>query len=331
VPMIEDACGRLLLIHGFRNGHPSYRVATESLVFPVETFFDAPTALRRPVRTAFHDTVRALVARARGRAGVFFPCSVARCAPPLTPLSPFPEPRVAILRERRALGSAEIVSNPHIVKRAGLRDPRRLRRLAGVPLSRCLLRDVPWPLAGLTGPTVAMPLRQRYVVAFTRSRDLVVSSGTHAGARSFDRCSSGGTFCEAYTRAPSRERLATFVQGAGMEGRASLSVLLVRGALLVRGGWSNGREETSRGAVSRCREEGTNPGSPLPDTSCHPQRRRAVIGNMTVVSGGPRSSAFGIDAVACGARIGSLGNPPREGRDPGERSRCLSFVPSDAA
>lgn len=151
VPMIEDACGRLLLIHGFRNGHPSYRVATESLVFPAVTFFDAPTVLRRPVRTAFHDTVRALVARARGRAGVFFPCSVALCAPPLTPLSPFPEPRVAILRERRALGSAEIVSNPHIVKRAGLRDPRRLRRLAGVPLSRCLFRDVPWPLAGSHG------------------------------------------------------------------------------------------------------------------------------------------------------------------------------------
>jgi hypothetical protein len=75
----------------------------------------------------------------------------AHCAPPLTPLSPFPEPRVAILRERRALGSAEIVSNPHIVKRAGLRDPRRLRRLAGVPLSRCLFRDVPWPLAGSHG------------------------------------------------------------------------------------------------------------------------------------------------------------------------------------
>jgi hypothetical protein len=66
VPMIEDAYGRLLLIHGFRNGHPSYRVATESLVFPAVTFCDAPTVLRRPVRTAFHDTVRALVARARG-------------------------------------------------------------------------------------------------------------------------------------------------------------------------------------------------------------------------------------------------------------------------
>lgn len=45
-------------------------------------------------------------------------------------------------------------------------------------------------LASLTGPTVAMPQLQRYVVAPTRSRDLVVHSGTHAGARSFDRCSS---------------------------------------------------------------------------------------------------------------------------------------------
>lgn len=183
-------------------------------------------------------------------------------------------------------------------------------------------------LRGLTGPTVAMPLRQRYVVAPTRSRDLVVSSGTHAGARSFDRCSSDGAFARA-SHPSSITRTSRDVHAGGRyEGRASLSS---RPSLSRGRSSSNGREETSRGAVSRCREEGTNPGSPLPDTSCHPQRRRAVIGRMTVVSGGPRSSAFGIDTVACGARIGSLGNPPREGRDPGEESRCLSFVPSEAA
>lgn len=47
----------------------------------------------------FHDAVRALVARVRGRPGVLFPCSARSCAPPLTPLSPSPEPRVAISRE----------------------------------------------------------------------------------------------------------------------------------------------------------------------------------------------------------------------------------------
>jgi len=77
-----------------------------------------------------------------------------------------------------------------------------------------------------------------------------------------------------------------------------------------------------------------NPDSPLPDTSCHPHEHslvRKAKGHrkMTFVLGGPRSSAFGIDTVACGARVGSLGNPPREGRDPGEKSRCLSFVPSE--
>jgi hypothetical protein len=78
-----------------------------------------------------------------------------------------------------------------------------------------------------------------------------------------------------------------------------------------------------------------NPGSPLPDTPCRPHEHSLVRKtkdhrNMILVLGGPRSSAFGIGTVACGARVGSLGNPPREGRDPGERSRCLSFVPSEA-
>jgi hypothetical protein len=174
---------------------------------------------------------------------------------------------------------------------------------------------------------VTMPLRQRYVVAPTRSRDLVVHSGTHAGARSFDRCSSDGAFARA-SHPSSITRTSRDVHAGGRyEGRASLSSRL---SFEGRSS-SNGREETSRGAVSRCREEGTNPGSPLPDTSCHPQRRRTVIGNMTVVSGGPRFSAFGFDTLACGACVGSLGNPSREGRDPGEESRCLSFVPSEAA
>ena len=63
---------------------------------------------------------------------------------------------------------------------------------SSVPLASCR-----GALASVTGPTVAMPLRQRYVVAPTRSRVLVVHSGTHAGARSFDRCSSDGAFARA--------------------------------------------------------------------------------------------------------------------------------------
>jgi hypothetical protein len=177
-----------------------------------------------------------------------------------------------------------------------------------------------------------MPLRQRYVVAPTRSRDLVVHSGTHAGARSLDRCSSDGAFARAIHPSSITQTSRDVHAGGRYEGRASLSSRLP----LARGrSWSNGREETSRGAVSRCREEGTNPGSPLPDTSCHPHEHSFWEDNghrkMTVVLGGPRPSAFGIDPRACDARVGSLGNPPREGRDPGERSRCLSFVPSEAA
>lgn len=151
VPLIEDAYGRLLLIHGFSNGHPSYRVATEPLAFPAATFCDATT-----VST---ETGADGVSRHRARFGGSSSRETGSVLPVLrralrsTSDAPVavPEPRVAILRERRALGSAEIVSNPHIVKRAGLPDPRRLRRLAGVPLSRCLFRDVPWPLARTHG------------------------------------------------------------------------------------------------------------------------------------------------------------------------------------
>lgn len=63
--------------------------------------FDTTSSSRSRDRCGrrFHDAVRASVARVRGRPGVFFPCSARSCAPPLTPLSPSPEPRVAISRE----------------------------------------------------------------------------------------------------------------------------------------------------------------------------------------------------------------------------------------
>jgi hypothetical protein len=86
-----------------------------------EMSFDTTSSLRSRDRCGrrFHDAVRALVARVRGRSGVFFPCSARSCAPPLTPLSPSPEPRVAISREMMLPGSAEIVSLPHVVKTYG--------------------------------------------------------------------------------------------------------------------------------------------------------------------------------------------------------------------
>jgi hypothetical protein len=131
--------------------------------------------------------------------------------------------------------------------------------------------------------------------------------------------------------APSRKRLATFTQGAGVEGRAFLSSRRLTGA---RGGTVGRRrvEGPSRVAARRARTPAHHSRTPhVTRTSIPFEGKTSSHRKMTVVLGGPRSSAFGIDTVACGARVGSLGNPPREGRDPGERSRCLSFVPSEAA
>lgn len=98
---------------------------------------DTATSLRSRDRCGrrFHDAVRASVARDCGSPGVFFPCSAHSCAPPLTPLSPSPEPRVAISREMMLPGSAEIVSLPHVVKTYGAP-----RSEASPPTRRFLLR-----------------------------------------------------------------------------------------------------------------------------------------------------------------------------------------------
>jgi hypothetical protein len=287
---------------------------------------DTPVSLRSRDRCGrrFHDAVRALVARVCGRPGVFFPCSARTCAPPLTPLSPSLEPRVAISREMMLPDPAEIVSLPHVVKTYGAP-----RSEASPPTRRFLLRVAVRLLRA------ARDRRWRchyYNDTWSHPRALETSSCTPARMPAHVPSTAVrlvGPLRRRSTRAPSRERLATFTQGAGMEGRASLSVSPFDGC-----SYSEGREETSRGAVSRCREEGMNPGSPLPDTPCRPHEHSLVRKtkdhrNMILVLGGPRSSAFGIGTVACGARVGSLGNPPREGRDPGERSRCLSFVPSE--
>lgn len=144
----------------------------------------------RPVRTVF-SRHRARFGGSRSREiGRFLP--VLRRALRATSDTPVTVPRASRrdFARDKAPGSAEIVSLPHVVKtygapRSGMSSPTR--------------RWFPeWrTLSSLPGPAVAMPLRQRYVVAPTRSGNLVVHSGTHAGARSFDRCSSGGALAKA--------------------------------------------------------------------------------------------------------------------------------------
>jgi len=84
----------------------------------------------RPVRTAFHDTVRASVARDRRRTGVVFPLGDASRSTSDAPVAGPSASRSDCCA--RASSSAEIDSRPHIVKRAGLLDPRRLPPTTGV-------------------------------------------------------------------------------------------------------------------------------------------------------------------------------------------------------
>lgn len=155
VPTIEDACDRLLLIHGFGNGHPSYRVATAPLCDAASC--DASTNGTGADGVSRH-RARFGGSTIASRAGVVFPSASERAPPPDAPVA---EPSASRRDFRaRASSSAEIDSRPHIVKRAGLLDPRRLPPTAGRPPCTGALASL-WQDGSVAADATATTIRGR--------------------------------------------------------------------------------------------------------------------------------------------------------------------------
>jgi len=221
-----------------------------------------PAALRRHAffgdrcGRCFHDTVRASVARDRWRSGVFFPSSVALVrATSDAPVAGPGASRRDFARDK-ASGSAEIVSAPHVVKTYGAprseassptrRESRVLSRaIIGNRWWRCHFDNDTWSHPRALVTSSCTPARMPAHVPSTAVRRAASLRDVHPS---------------------SITRTSRDVHVGGRYGRASIALVVPFDGYSS----SDGREETSRGAVSRCREEGMNPGSPLPDTSCHP-------------------------------------------------------------
>jgi hypothetical protein len=164
------------------------RVSSRSA--PSSTFCEArPRQLRETGADGVFTTPCALWWLEVAGVGRFRPVLRCALAPPLTPLSPTPSPRVAILREKSFGSGRDRFAS---ARRENVRGSaiRGVFADSSVPLSSFHLdvraRSCEHIRTGPMGPTVAMPLRQRYVVAPTRSRDLVVLL-RHACRRTFLR------------------------------------------------------------------------------------------------------------------------------------------------